>query len=79
MSKKNNFYELKKLKNWKKKKAKKNFREICAKKVHSKMEQQQNGQRQKGPQQNRQRQSGCTKKTCFLRLPPVTISLTTHR
>jgi len=45
-----NFY---KLKNWKKKKSKKNyFYEIRAKKIHSKMDQQQNGQRHKGLQQN---------------------------
>jgi len=57
---KNNFY---KLKNWKKKKAKKNyFREIHAKKVHSYINQQQNWQRQKGPQQNERR----AKKMCFL-------------
>jgi len=48
-SKKNNFY---KLKNWKKIK-KKLFHEIRAKKVRSEMNQQQNGQCRKGPQQNR--------------------------
>jgi len=43
----NNFY---KLKNRKKKLNEKNyFHEICTKKVRSKMDQQQNGQRQKGP------------------------------
>jgi len=41
------------------------FGEICAKKVRSKVDQQQNGQRQKGPQQNGLRQSGRAKKTCF--------------
>jgi len=29
------------------------------------MDQQQNEQREKGPQQNGQHQSGCAKKTCF--------------
>jgi len=29
------------------------------------MDQQQNGQRQKGPQQNARHQSGCAKKTCL--------------
>jgi len=59
---KNNSYTLKKLEN---KKSKKKIHKICAKKVHSKMDQQQNGQRHKGPQQNRMHQSGRAKKTCF--------------
>jgi len=54
----NNFY---KLKNWKKN----YFHEIRAEKVRSKMYQQQNGQRKKGPQQNEPRKSGRAKKTCF--------------
>jgi len=54
--------KLKKLKNWKEKKAKEQnyFHEI-----RGKMDQQQNGRRQKGPQQNGLRQSGRAKKMCF--------------
>jgi len=40
------------------------FCEICIKNVRSKMDQQQNGQRQKGPQQNWLRQSGRAIKSC---------------
>jgi len=47
---KNNFYKLKKIE--KSEKEKNYFCEIHAKKVGSKMDQQQNEQRQKGPQQN---------------------------
>jgi len=56
------FYKLKKLKQ--KAKEKNYFREIGTKKVRSKMDQQQNGQCQKGPHQNRLRQSGHAIKSC---------------
>jgi len=53
---KNNLYTLKKLE--KKLREKTYFHEICIKKVCSKMDQLQNGQRKKGPQQIGPRQSG---------------------
>jgi len=48
-----------------KSKRKNYFREIRAKEVHSKMDQQENEQRQKTRQQNGPHQSGRAKKTCF--------------
>jgi len=52
-------------------KEKKFFCEICAKKLRTKMDQQQNGQSQKGPQQNELRKSGRPKQTCFLENCPI--------